>query len=345
MYCVIQFYVQLRKAIAEYKPFLKVLAIKLVIFLSFWQASAISVGTSTLNIVHPNKYLAYPDLKVTLAALLLCVEMACFAILHLWAFPYAPYRPGAKATFYPSPDLNNGTPLAENESQPPSGGFLGLRAIWDALNLWDLVKAFGRGIRWLFCGIKRRKDDISYKFGPDHGLDMDHLQGDPAYDALRRAGLKSTDHLPIASEFRRSTFMMMPGGGTGDKQRQHNPGDESAGLIDNAAPDPSNAAYRKMPPSPYRADAHSVYSEGTHQHNPYDDDAPVLPPQGSYQPSYGDQHATYGDQHATYGDQHATYGDQHATYDPYVQPTRPVAGEPRSESQTRVAEALWGPRR
>lgn len=37
MYCLIQFYVQLRADLAEHQPFLKVCAIKLVIFLSFWQ--------------------------------------------------------------------------------------------------------------------------------------------------------------------------------------------------------------------------------------------------------------------------------------------------------------------
>jgi len=37
MFCLIQFYLQLRYDLAEHKPFLKVLCIKLVIFFSFWQ--------------------------------------------------------------------------------------------------------------------------------------------------------------------------------------------------------------------------------------------------------------------------------------------------------------------
>lgn len=37
MYCLIQFYVQLKEDLAEHRPLLKVAAIKLVIFLSFWQ--------------------------------------------------------------------------------------------------------------------------------------------------------------------------------------------------------------------------------------------------------------------------------------------------------------------
>lgn len=37
MYCLIQFYYQIRHDIRQYSPFLKILSIKLVIFLSFWQ--------------------------------------------------------------------------------------------------------------------------------------------------------------------------------------------------------------------------------------------------------------------------------------------------------------------
>jgi len=37
MFCLIQFYLQLRTDLAHHRPFLKVLCIKLVIFFSFWQ--------------------------------------------------------------------------------------------------------------------------------------------------------------------------------------------------------------------------------------------------------------------------------------------------------------------
>ena len=42
MFCLIQFYIQLRHDLAEHSPFLKVLAIKLVIFLSFWQTVSLT---------------------------------------------------------------------------------------------------------------------------------------------------------------------------------------------------------------------------------------------------------------------------------------------------------------
>ena len=37
MYCLIQFYIQVKDDISQHRPFLKILSIKLVIFLSFWQ--------------------------------------------------------------------------------------------------------------------------------------------------------------------------------------------------------------------------------------------------------------------------------------------------------------------
>lgn len=51
MYCLIQFYIQIKADLAEHSPLLKVAAIKLVIFLSFWQ----TVGCLILptSRVHP----------------------------------------------------------------------------------------------------------------------------------------------------------------------------------------------------------------------------------------------------------------------------------------------------
>lgn len=43
------------------------------------------------------------------------------------------------------------------------GGFLGSKALIDAFNPWDLMKAVGRAFRWLFVGRRTRMEDISYK--------------------------------------------------------------------------------------------------------------------------------------------------------------------------------------
>ena len=49
MYCLIQFYVQVKDDISQYRPFLKIMAIKLVIFLSFWQT--VCLFSPTLRLV------------------------------------------------------------------------------------------------------------------------------------------------------------------------------------------------------------------------------------------------------------------------------------------------------
>ncbi|KAH6659528.1 organic solute transporter Ostalpha-domain-containing protein [Truncatella angustata] len=253
MYCVIQFYIQLKEPLAEHKPFLKVLAIKLVIFLSFWQSSAISVGTSTLHLVEASATLAYPDLKVGIPSLLLCVEMAFFALLHLWAFPWAPYKPGAKQTFYPVADPALGLPARENEHGVPEGGFMGIKAFIDAINLWDIVKAFGRGLRWLFVGVKKRHSDPSYTKGEGrNSLDTSY----PLKPFALNPGAKSTDHLPIATQYRSSTFYgkddSLHPSSHNDVNQQYRPlrrNDESAGLINNAQD--MSISPPKRQPSPY----------------------------------------------------------------------------------------------
>ena len=154
MYCIIQFYVQIRGEIADHKPLLKVAAIKLVIFLSFWQTWVISLLTSA-GAIKAGKRLATPDIKVGIPSFLLCVEMAFFAFFHFWAFSWKEYAPGSR--------LYRSEMTADEQSEPKyQGGFLGLHAIAEACNPWDMIKAVGRSARWLFVGRKKRMNDSSY---------------------------------------------------------------------------------------------------------------------------------------------------------------------------------------
>lgn len=207
MYCVIQFYVQLKNELSDHKPFLKVLAIKGVIFLSFWQSTAISLATSEFNILSSSSKLQYPDISTGIPAMLLCFEMFLFSILHIFAYPWKPYRQDAPIIYYPSP--NPSVPSGkENVHIPPSGGKFGFKAIMNALNLWDVIKAFGRGMRWLFVGVKHRREDSSYQKNGIGGINMDGKDDEASYAMYPyrpRTGVKSTDHLPIAHQFRKHT--------------------------------------------------------------------------------------------------------------------------------------------
>ena len=339
MYCVVQFYIQLKDALATHRPFLKVLAIKLVIFLSFWQSFAISIGTSTLDIVKPNSTLAYPDIKVGIPSLLLCFEMALFAILHLWAFPWRPYADNAPRTFYPNPDLDSPDPTRVNEHGPRVGGFLGMRALWDAINLWDIFKAFGRGIRWLFVGVKHRHEDISYKTtskttSMDGGLDMDDLQkpGQGAFDGMDTSyggsalggnpgALKSTDHLPIATQFRQSQYhnRFAPPDALGQQSTYRNPAEERIGLIAHAQPNPSSPSRVPRDPSPY-----------------HDQDyVEMAPPAPQYD---GQRQSLSTVDEEPYGS--SRQGSRQDTYGHSPAPSY----NPRNSTQAMVGDALWGPR-
>ena len=263
MYCVIQFYIQLRLDLAPYRPFLKVLAIKLVIFLSFWQSFMISILTSsTLKVVSPTAKVAYPDLKVGIPSLLLCIEMSIFSVLHLFAFPYKPYSQGLVHGAYPLSPSSSGPKL--NELGPNQGGFLGAKALVDAMNPWDLVKGFARGMRWLFVGRKNRENDPSYKVSSfdinNPGNENDMTLGPTG---LADTGYKGKIGLPIANEFRRSNFGM-PNKTSADEERE--------GLVQNAQPNPLNPGGSGYVPARQRYDANGqdISTGGTRYDSPYD---------------------------------------------------------------------------
>ncbi|KAH8702486.1 putative DUF300 domain protein [Talaromyces proteolyticus] len=154
MYCLIQFYIQIRTDVAQYSPFLKILAIKLVIFLSFWQTTVISFLTSS-GAMKPGEKVGNQDIKIGIPNLLICIEMSIFSILHFWAFAWQPYRLKTQQS--------SDNPQYVNGRVDYHGGHLGIRAFAEAFNPWDLVKAVGRGFRWLFVGYKKRTLDSSYR--------------------------------------------------------------------------------------------------------------------------------------------------------------------------------------
>ncbi|CEL09886.1 hypothetical protein ASPCAL13014 [Aspergillus calidoustus] len=236
MYCLIQFYIQIKDEISEYSPFLKILSIKLVIFLSFWQTSVISFLFSS-GVISSSKKMAAPDLKVSLANLIISVEMALFAILHLWSFPWKPY-----ATGFQTDEI---TDMYGNGKTTYQGGRWGLGALADSLNPIDLVRAIGRSIRWLFVGRKKRTMDPSYQ---------------PSTETI---GLSQTDNAGHTSDTRyEGAGAMMAGGVSGRYGRLGD--DEGEVLLSHAQPNPSTADLGVAPP-PYEEGNHSrSYLVGNH---------------------------------------------------------------------------------
>jgi hypothetical protein len=157
MYCLIQFYVQLKDDLAPHRPFMKVLCIKLVIFFCFWQSWIISLLTAEGGPLKATEQIAGPDLRIGIPSMMTCVEMAVFAVLHLYAFPWNPYDLGKRHE--PLPQGINTLPI----ETPKRYAYGPTRALLDALNPWDIVKACGRGFRWLFVGARNRRKDPSYQ--------------------------------------------------------------------------------------------------------------------------------------------------------------------------------------
>ncbi|RDW78726.1 OSTA/TMEM184 family protein [Aspergillus mulundensis] len=232
MYCLIQFYIQIKDEISEHKPFLKVASIKLVIFLSFWQSSLISFLYSAGVITSSDK-LAAPDLKVVLAELIISVEMALFAVLHLWSFPWKPYAIGLQ-TDEITDMFGNGKPTYK-------GGRWGMGALLDALNPIDLLKAVGRSMRWLFVGRKTRTLDPSYQ------------------TSTEAIGLSQTGSAAPADTSYGGAGAVMTGGVS--NRYGHQAEEEGEVLLANAQQNPSTSDLGAMgtAPPPYYEDGRNRY--------------------------------------------------------------------------------------
>lgn len=84
--------------------------------------------------------------------------MAVFALFHLWAFPWKVYD--VKRSKIVASESVPGFSLDPKTSY--RGGWLGTKALLDAFNLWDLIKAIGRAFKWIIIGHRMREQDVSY---------------------------------------------------------------------------------------------------------------------------------------------------------------------------------------
>ena len=169
MYCLDQFHFQLKEDLGAHKTKFKLLCVKAVLFLSLWQTvrDFYQFQTQsrfrltpykllielflypTLGAIKPSAELQLPDIKISIPCLLLTLELVVISILHIYAFPSRNYK------------ISNLQPDDLETVGVYQGGFFGVRAILEAVNIWDLAKATARGLRWLFTGQKASTDDRS----------------------------------------------------------------------------------------------------------------------------------------------------------------------------------------
>ncbi|KAF9941613.1 hypothetical protein BGZ67_004444 [Mortierella alpina] len=98
-YFLIMFYLTIRVDLKDYSPFYKFMAVKLVVFFSFWQSVVIE-GLVWFGLIKATTYWSTNDISVGINALLIDFEMVFFAFMHVKAFSYEPYVPKIR-----NPDL------------------------------------------------------------------------------------------------------------------------------------------------------------------------------------------------------------------------------------------------
>ncbi|KAL5504777.1 hypothetical protein ACEPAH_7440 [Sanghuangporus vaninii] len=141
MYCLIQIYVPISKQLAPHRPLLKLFAIKAVVFLTFWQATFLSV-LSSLGVVTDTKYMTADDINIGIGAILETVEMTVFAIIHIKAFSYKPYQrlPGSTEYGQSVPDY-----IGEDVPRVPR-----MRCLLHAFDFRETLREIWEGCAYIF---------------------------------------------------------------------------------------------------------------------------------------------------------------------------------------------------
>ncbi|KAL7919637.1 organic solute transporter Ostalpha domain-containing protein [Trichoderma austrokoningii] len=156
---VLVFVKTLKSELAVHKPMVKLVAFKLIVFLSFVQSIIFLIlqSTSSLN---PTSKLTYADLHIGIPALLSCIEMVPISAFIAWAYSVQPYLLGRGAD---TERLSGPTDIPKSYQ----GGFLGVRAFLAMLNPRETVE----GIVFAFSMITELHEPSR---SSDFGHDMDY---------------------------------------------------------------------------------------------------------------------------------------------------------------------------
>jgi hypothetical protein len=148
IFSILKFYKVLKPNIDSRKPLSKLMAFKGIVFLNFLQNAIFSFLTSSSDL-KPTTRTTFKDLSIGVPNLILSLEMVIFALAFLYVYRTQPYYFKHGATAVP---LGHGG---------YSGGFLGIGAIIQALNIVDIV----RGIIGVLAALTARKDSAASSQG------------------------------------------------------------------------------------------------------------------------------------------------------------------------------------
>jgi len=90
MYCLVAFYATMKADLQPFKPLLKFLAIKFVIFFSFWQLVVVA-GLVKIGVVKATTYWTADNVATGIQNMLIDIEMVLASILHLYCFSHKEY--------------------------------------------------------------------------------------------------------------------------------------------------------------------------------------------------------------------------------------------------------------
>ncbi|KAJ1832003.1 hypothetical protein LPJ63_003855 [Coemansia sp. RSA 2711] len=134
MYALVSLYRVIKEDIKDDRPLIKFIAIKAIVFLTFWEGFVISwLGSNNIHVIKGTKYWTKDNVVDGLTALIICVEMVLFAALFIKAFPVTPYK------------------RAQGTRRTPMR-----RAFVDSLNFMDFFLEIWYLIRWLAAPLTRR---------------------------------------------------------------------------------------------------------------------------------------------------------------------------------------------
>jgi len=221
---------------------------------------AISFLASSSGPLKPTNKISYPDIYIGIPSWLLCIEMAFFAILHVFAFSWKPYSliHGAAAYTSSGNSLENGAPATLPVSSRRYRGFW--YAIFDSFNPWDVVKASSRGLRWMFVRYRHRHTDSSYKStAPAAAYKLGSSTGEIRSGRNTAAGMTA----PVTAGLQQTYSNTSPPPPATGPYNAPNTEDDRAGLLNNTAR--PGQSHTPPPRSPF-GDEHAPGDDGAAAH-------------------------------------------------------------------------------
>lgn len=123
LYGLLIFYGLTKDELKDRRPLAKFLAIKLIVFFTFYQAFVFSMLEG--RVIHATQYWTEANIADGLTALATCIEMVLFAAFMMWAYTWTEYVvPGRKTSIW--------------------------RPLWDSINYSDFVVEIVGSLKFYF---------------------------------------------------------------------------------------------------------------------------------------------------------------------------------------------------